>query len=136
MTLPNAVDAWAAVVRGEDAAMYAYSVAGARLPESARRRALTALAAHRAHRARAAALVTASGGTPPTPEPAYQLPGDVAQPSGARAALSGVENALAAVYADAAGASRGPDRRWAVRTGAECATRAVSWGAPPEAFPS
>lgn len=130
------VEAWTAVVAGEDAAIYAYSVAGARVRDAAQRRALSGLDAHRAHRSRAAGLLAAAGGTAPVPAAAYDLPGDVSTPAGARAALAEVDNALVAVYADAAAAATGGDRRWAARTAAECAARAVSWGAAPQAFPT
>jgi hypothetical protein len=128
-------EAWSAVVAGEDAAVYAYSVAGARVAGGARRRALAGLEAHRAHRSRAAGLVAAAGGTAPPAAAAYELPDDVATPAGARATMAAVDNALVATYADAAAASSGADRRWAARSGAECATRAVVWGAAPQAFP-
>jgi hypothetical protein len=128
--------AWSAVVSGEDAAMYAYSVAGARLADAARRRALAGLDAHRANRSRAAAAVTAAGGTPPAPAAAYQLPDDVDRRAGAKAALAHVDNALVAVYADAAAAATGDDRRWSARTAADYAARAVTWGAAPQAFPT
>ena len=49
------LEAWTAVVAGEDAAVYAYSVAGGRVSGGARRRALAGLDAHRASRSRAAA---------------------------------------------------------------------------------
>jgi len=130
------IEAWSAVVSGEDAAVYAYSVAGARVSGAARRRALAGLDAHRANRSRAAAIVVSAGGTPPAAEPAYALPGDVSSKAGARAALASVDNALVAVYADAAAAAAGDDRRWAARTAAECAVRAVAWGAAPQAFPT
>ena len=129
------VEAWGAVVSGEDAAIYAYSVAGARVAGGARRRALAGLDAHRASRSRAASLVSAAGGTAPPAAAAYELPADVATPEGARATMASVDNALVATYADAAAASLDADRRWAARTGAECATRAVAWGAAPQAFP-
>jgi len=130
------VEAWSAVVSGEDAAVYAYSVAGARVSDAARRRARAGLDAHRANRSRAAALVVSAGGTPPAAEAAYELPGDVSTRSGARAVLASVDNALVGVYADAASAASGDDRRWAARTAAECAVRAVAWGAAPQAFPT
>lgn len=129
-------EAWAAVVRGEDAAVYAYSVAGARVADGARRRALAGLDAHRANRSRAAALMTAAGAVPPPAEAAYELPADVLTRAGARSAMALVDNALVAVYADAAAAAEGDDRRWAARAGADCAVRAVSWGASPQAFPT
>ena len=125
--------AWAAVVAGEDAAIYAYSVAGVRTGAPDRARA--ALADHRAHRDRAAALAQATGGARPTPAPAYAL-GPVSSEEDAQAVLAHVENALAPVYADAAAATAGEERRWAVRAGIACAVRAVRWGAAPQAFPS
>jgi hypothetical protein len=129
-------EAWSAVVRGEDAAVFAYSVAGARLPEGRQARVLAALDQHRANRSRAAALVAAAGGTPPEPEAAYDLPPDVNRAAVARATLADVENALVAVYADAAAASAGDDRRQAAHQGADCAVRAIGWGAEPQAFPT
>jgi hypothetical protein len=128
-------EAWASVVAGEDAAIYAYSVAGARVPAADRRRARAAMDAHRERRARASALVSAAGGTPPPPGAAYALPEEVARPRIAARLLAEVDNALVAVYADAAGASIGSDRRWAARCAADCAASAVAWGATPQAFP-
>ena len=74
----TAADAWAAVVAGEDAAIYAYSVAGARVAGRDRRRARAGLDAHRERRARASNLAVAAGGTVPTPLGAYALPDDIA----------------------------------------------------------
>jgi len=129
-------EAWSAVVSGEDAAVFAYSVAGARVKGAARRQALAGLDAHRDARSKAAALVVAAGATPPPAAPAYELDPDVSSPAGARRTMASVDNALVAVYADAAAASSGADRRWAARTGADCAVRAVQWGASPQAFPT
>jgi len=132
----NPVDALTAVVRGEDAAVYAYEVAGARVGRPARRRAVSALDSHRAHRSKAAALLAQAGGSVPGAAPAYELPADVDRPAGAKAALAQVDNALVATYADAAGALAGEQRRWAARAAAEYAASAVSWGAPTQAFPT
>ncbi len=130
------VEAWTAVVAGEDAAVYAYSVAGGRVRGSAQQRALAGLEVHRSNRSRAASLVTASGGTPPPAAPAYELPEEVGVPREAKALMAEVDNALVAVYADAAAASTGEDRRWAARVAADSAVRAVGWGAPTQAFPT
>lgn len=130
------VEALAAVVAGEDAAIYAYEVAGARLGSGPRRRALTGLDAHRAHRSKAAALLAAAGGEVPGAAAAYDLPDDVAKPAAAKATLAAVDNALVATYADAAAALSGDERRWAVRAAAQYATSAVTWGARPQAFPA
>jgi hypothetical protein len=130
------IEAWSAVVAGEDAAVYAYSVAGGRVGSGARRRALAGLDSHRASRSRAASAVVAAGGTAPPAAAAFELPDDIATASGARAAMADVDTALVATYADAAAAATGDDRRWAARAAADCAVRAVAWGAPPQAFPA
>lgn len=129
-------EAWAAVVAGEDAAVYAYSVAGARVPAASRSRAVSGLDAHRAHRDRATALLVDAGGTPAPPAAAYQLPIDPTRPRDARRLLALVDNRLVALYADAAEAAEAGSRRWAARMAAEAATRAVVWGAAPQAFPT
>ncbi len=130
------LEAWSAVVEGEDAAVYAYSVAGAQVAGGGRRKALAGLDAHRANRSRAAGIIVALGGSPPPAAPAYDLPADVDRAAVARDTMADVDNALVATYADAAAASQADDRRWAARTGAECAVRAVVWGAAPQAFPA
>jgi len=125
-----------ALVSGEDAAIYAYSVGGARVAGGARRRALEALAAHRADRDRGASILTAAGIVPPGSAAAYQLPGPVDTPAAARSLMALVDNRLVGLYADAAATLQGDDRRWAVRAASECAARAVSWGAASQAFPT
>ena len=127
--------AWSAIVAGEDAAIYAYSVAGARVSGADRRTALAGLEAHRRRRSRAAAIVTAAGGTPPAGSPAYELPDNVAKAGGARRLMADVDLALVAPYAEAAAVSTTEDRRWAARCAADCATSAVGWGSDPQAFP-
>lgn len=129
-------EAWSAVVAGEDAAIYAYSIAGGRVSGSERRRALSGLEAHRRRRSKAAAIVTASGGTPPPASPAYDLPGNVGRARAARRLLGEVDVAMVAIYADAAAASAAEDRRWAARCAADSATSAVTWGQEPQAFPT
>lgn len=131
-TLPE----WAAVVSGEDAAIYAYSVAGARVAPADRRQAQAGLDTHRQRRSRAALLAAPSGSTVPAAPAAFALPPDIERPRVARRVLAEVENALVAVYADAAAASTGADRRWAARAAADCAVGAVAWGAEPQAFPT
>ena len=132
----NDVEAWAAVVTGEDAAIYAYSVAGAQVPTGSRQRAVAGLTAHQSNRSRAAALITELGGTPPPGSAGYVLPADIATAKVARATMAGVDNALVAIYADAAAAADADVRRWAARTAAEYAVRAIGWGADPQAFPA
>ena len=125
----NHDEAQTAVVRGEDAAVYAYSIAGPRVP--AQRRALSALDAHRQARDLAAATLSA----PPPPASAYALPIQPDTPTHARELLAHVENALVPVYADLAAVTTGDARRRAVIAAQVCASRAVSWGALTQAFP-
>ncbi len=124
-------EAWADVVRGEDAAIYAYSVAGAQVPKSARDRALRGREEHLRLRDVAASL---TGSADVVPAPAYDLGSEGEGPAAAKAVLARVEQALVAVYAQAAGASTAVERRLAARAATECAMRAVTWGAEPEAF--
>ena len=125
----NLDEAQSAVVQGEDAAVYAYAIAGARGP--AQRRALAGLDAHRQARDVAAATLSA----PPPPASAYSLPIHPDSPSHARELLAYVENALVPVYADLAAVTTGDARRRAVIAAQVCASRAVAWGAPTQAFP-
>ncbi len=125
-------DALTAAIIGEQAALYAYGVAGPHLADADRDMALGGLAAHRARililRERADDVTEpgAAGG---------YLTGPVETPEQARALLAGAEARLAATYADLAGASSGADRTEAVLTACECSARAIGWGGPPEAFP-
>jgi hypothetical protein len=123
-------EARAAVVRGEDAAIYAYSIAGARVP--ALRRAVSGLEAHRAARDSVAAMMQA----PPDPAPAYALATEPASPRQARELMAYVDNGLVPLYADLAAVTSADERRRAVLAAQACATRAVSWGAPSQAFPT
>ena len=132
----TANEAWSAVVAGEDAAIYAYSVAGARVRGADRRTALSGLQAHRRRRSRAASILAAAGATPPAAAPAYELPENVDKARAARRAMADVDLALVPIYAEAAAASSGEDRRWAARCAADSATGAVTWGQDPQAFPA
>jgi hypothetical protein len=132
----TAKESLAALVAGEDAAIYAYSVAGAHVVGAGRRKALTGLDSHRSNRDRGASLVVSAGGTPPGSATAYVLPTPVDTPASARSLMALVDNRLVALYADAASVLTGADRRWAARTAAECATRAVAWGEASQAFPA
>lgn len=130
------LEAWTAVVSGEDAAVYAYSVAGARVAQADRRRAVTGLELHRQRRSRAASLISQLGGTVPAGAPAYDLMASPRRTKEAQALLAHADLALVALYASAAGAATDEDRRWAVRSAAACAAAAVEWGSFPQAFPT
>lgn len=130
------VEAWTAVVVGEDAAVQAYGIAGAQLSGAERRAAQAGLDAHRRRRTRAAESVTAAGGDAPPASETFALPARPRRPQVARALLAEVDLALVGVYADAAAASAAEDRRWAARSAVECSASAVFWGASTQAFAS
>lgn len=125
-------DVLTAAIEGEQAALYAYGVAGPHVDDADRGLALGGLAAHRARilllreRAPDASEPGAAGG---------YLTGPVESPEQARALLAGVESRLAATYADLAGGCTGADRTESVLAACECAARAIGWGGAPEAFP-
>lgn len=128
----SAEQALAAAVEGEQAAVYAYGLAGPWLEDVDRDLALGGLAAHRARvlllreRLAEAAEPAAPGG---------YATATVDSPGSARTLLGDVEARLAAVYADLAAAASGPDRRDAVLAACECSVRSIAWGAPTAAFP-
>lgn len=119
-----------AVIAGESAAVYAYGIVAGQSAGAARRRAVAALAAHERWRDRW------SAGSATIAAVAYDLPFPVTDGASARALAAHVENGLVGPYADLAAASDGPDRLEAVRAAQQCATRAVRWGAPTQAFPT
>ncbi|HEY0870778.1 MAG TPA: DUF4439 domain-containing protein [Acidothermaceae bacterium] len=92
-----------AAVAAENAAVYGYGVAGARLATPQEKAA--ARVAYDAHRAQVD--VTTQwvndlhlGATPPPPAPVYALPTPVTDPASARVALAAIEESTAAAYAD------------------------------------
>ena len=124
------MSALADAIAGEEAAVYAYGLAGARLSGAARDRALGGLAAHRARvlqlRERAGSVPGAAGG--------YDVAAPVDEDE-ARGLLADVESRLAATYADLAAATSGDERVNAALAACECEVRAIGWGGEPEAFP-
>lgn len=126
----SGTEALRAAIAGEDAAIYAYGIVAAHAG-AGRARAERALAAHRRWRDRWAALL----GEPVDAAVAYELPARVTGPVAARELASLVERRLVPAYADLAAALDGAERDDAVRAAAQCAQRAVRWGAPAQAFP-
>jgi hypothetical protein len=121
-----------AAIEGEEAALYAYGVAGPWLDPPDRDLALGGLAAHRA---RVLALRTAAPDGDERGAPGGFVTGPVDSPDAARALLAGVEARLAATYADLAAAVTGGDRRNAVLSACECSARSIAWGGSTSAFP-
>ena len=121
-----------AAISGEQAALYAYGLAGPVLDAADRDRALGALAAHRAR------ILLLRENATPTDEPGTPGGYGIDAPTSAdeaRRLLSDVESKLAAVYADLAAATTGDERAESVLAACECEVRAIGWGGAPESFP-
>lgn len=128
-------DALAAAITGEDAAVYAYGVAGAHMQDDDVAVALTALDIHRSRAASLRQTLAETGSPVPTPAAAYDLPFPVVDSLSARRLAALVEERLAGIYAQLAGATLADERRQASLTARECASQAVLWGGVPAAFP-
>lgn len=125
-------DALAAAIEGEQAATYAYGLAGPHIGAADRDLLLGGLAAHRS---RILALRLSADDTTEPGSPAGYEAASPETEEQARALLADVEAKLSAAYADLAAASSGAPRTDAVMAARECAVRSVSWGGAPQAFP-
>ena len=121
----------------EHEAVYAYGVVGGVLePGSAESgRALDGYEAHRARRDRLEDVIQELGGEPVPAEPGYVLPAPVTDASSAARLARRVEDRSAVAYAQLVGTSAGSVRADAVDWLSDAATRGLSWGAAPTAFP-
>jgi hypothetical protein len=124
---------------GDHAALYLLGVLGGRVSDSAQPRlaaaVMAAYVAHRHRRDRLTALVRDAGGQPVAAEVSYRLPNPCRTPAQLRAAGRLVERRCAAVYVDAAGATSGDTRAWAVDALTDCAVRELAFGATPAPWP-
>ena len=120
-----------AALAGELAACYAYGVIGGQSSGAWQRRATRALAAHEARRDDLQQRVGSQAVTPA----AFDLPFPVTDGASARRLAVTVEERLVGLYADLAVATRDAERAAAVSAGMDSATRAITWGGRPEAFP-
>ncbi len=119
-------------IQGEEAALYAYGVAGPWLEAADRDLALGGLGAHRA---RVLVLRASAPDADESGAPGGFVTGPVDSAATARALLAEVEARLAAAYADLAAEVSGGDRRNAVLSACECSVRSIAWGGSTEAFP-
>ena len=120
-----------AAISGEDACIYAYGVIGSQVRGAAKDRARKALAGHQAWRDRMQAQspsIVAAG-------IAYDFPFPVEDSAAAKQLAVLVENRMVGLYADLAASADGTAREDAVTAAMECATRAITWGGLPLAFP-
>jgi uncharacterized protein DUF4439 len=99
-------DALLAAAAAENAAVYGYSLAGARLVTPQDKAA--ARAAYDLHRAQVETLteqLANLSATPPPAAPVYAMPSPVTDAASARAALAAIEESTAATYADVVSAA-------------------------------
>lgn len=129
---PASGSALHAAILGEEAALYAYGVAGPWLEGTDRDLVLGGLAAHRA---RVLVLREAAADSEESGAPGGFVSGPVDSAGSARALLAEVEARLAAAYADLAAEVSGGERRNAVLSACECSVRSVAWGGATAAFP-
>ena len=126
--------AWLAAFEAANAAEFACRSASIVLDGRARRQALARAATHAAARTRIQTLISDLTQLPATP-PAYSRTGELVSAADGRALIARTENALVPIFADAAAASTGTDRSWAVDQAIDCAVTAVRWGGSSSAFP-
>jgi hypothetical protein len=129
-------DVLQAVAAAENAAIYGYSVAGARLRDRKLRGA--ARADYDVHRAQLQAVtgwLADRGATPAAPPPVYELPHQISDDAAATALLTQLEEAAAAAYADLVAVAEGSLRRAAALALQSAAVRESSWRGKSVPFP-
>jgi hypothetical protein len=123
---PSVADVLADLLADEHAAVYAYGLLGARLPDAERRLARTAFDAHRAVRDLLRGRLVALGATPAPPHPAYEV--RVVNRAQALALAVRLEEGLAVRWRDLVAVSDArPNRRLGVQQLQACAVRAARW---------
>lgn len=125
------MNSWEPVYLAEDAAENTCRWASVVLTGRLRRRALTRAAEHAAARSRVQTLLAEIPAVPP----AYVQKQPITTRAEASALIMQMENSLVPVYADAAAATSGANRSWAVDQAVTCAVTAIRWGGRSMAFP-
>jgi hypothetical protein len=130
------VTALLAAAAAENAAVYGYSVAGARLATGqAKSAARTAYDAHRAQVQTVTQWLARLGATPAPAAPVYRLPCPVVDNPTARALLAAIEESTAAAYADVVAAAGGQLQHDAAVVLQAAAVREAQWRTTPVPFP-
>jgi hypothetical protein len=132
----DVVSAVLAAAAAENAAVYGYSVAGARLGANHDKNA--ARAAYDAHRAQVQTMTQwlASLATAPVPPaPVYRLPSPVVDNATARALLAAIEESTAAAYADVVAVATAELQHDAALYLQAAAIREAQWRTTPVPFP-
>jgi Domain of unknown function (DUF4439) len=141
MSIPSLDVALVAAVAAENAAVYGYGLAGARLATPHDKAA--ARAAYDVHREQVDLTTQWAsdlhlGATPSPPAPVYALPTPVTDAESARAALAAIEESTAAAYADVVAAvlpAGGELQRDAALWLQSAAVREAQWRAASVPFP-
>jgi hypothetical protein len=130
------VTALLAAAAAENAAVYGYSVAGARLATGqAKNAARTAYDAHRQQVQNVTQWLADLGATPAPAAPVYRLPSPVVDNPTARTLLAAIEESTAAAYADVVALATGQLQRDAALALQAAAIREAQWRTTPVPFP-
>ncbi|HET8614388.1 MAG TPA: DUF4439 domain-containing protein [Actinomycetales bacterium] len=129
------LQALAAVLQAERAAVYGYGVVGGKVGRAQRQQASSRLDWHALNRDAVAAQLSLAGSTPPPGPAAYALPFEVDDEASARSLAVHLEVGVAACYADLVGAAPAARRIDAAQALSACAVAAQRWGAVVGAFP-
>lgn len=130
------VDALLAAAAAENAAVYGYPLAGARLATP--REKAVARAAYDTHLAQVQAVagwLADDGSTPPPPAPVYDLPNLPTDSTSARTTLAAIEESTAATYADVVAVASGAAQRAAALALRSAAVREAQWLGVSTPFP-
>jgi hypothetical protein len=132
----SVVTALLAAAAVENAAVYGYSVAGAKLATARDKYAArTAYDAHRAQVQTVTQWLAALDTTPPPAAPVYRLPSAVIDNATARAVLVAIEESVAAAYADVVAVASAQLQRDAALVLQAAAIREAQWRTTPVPFP-
>jgi len=123
------------VLDAEYAAVYAYSVVGARLSGARRAAATAAYDAHRARRDRLRAIISARGGSPTGSGPIYRLPFALVTADDCVRLAALVEERVTAAYLELVAVEDATLRRMAALAMQEGMVRAYAWRPEIPAFP-
>jgi hypothetical protein len=130
------VTALLAAAAAENAAVYGYSVAGARVAAGHDKNAArTAYDAHRAQVQNVTQWLADLGATPAPAAPVYRLPSAVVDNPTARALLAAIEESTAAAYADIVAVASDQLKHDAAIELQAAAIREAQWRTTPVPFP-
>ncbi len=116
-----------AALAAEHAAVYGYDMVGSHLTGAPQERARTAGQAHRDRRDALTLLLSRRHRTPQPAAPAYALPIDVSDASGALRLAVTLEERTAVVWGTGLPDLHGRDRKLALDALTDCAVRATGW---------